>query len=193
MGFSDFPLMNRHAFSPGPTHGCPYIAVGMHRALESAIGLPSRSTSVSRMLVLVTPPDVRRSFKIPPDSISMDWLACGPDTNRETHRLLNEANVSASRPRALRLTSSSSRCARGRMHTSTLPAPIDGVPQEGLGPCPSLTVLARPTLRRGARIPPRPTTRVLGATAPCVRGALGACPRAQAHPRRRRCPHSRLL
>ena len=67
-----FPLMNRQALSPGPTQGCPYCAVGMHRALESAIGLPSRSTSASRMLVLVTPPDVRRSFTIPPDSISMD-------------------------------------------------------------------------------------------------------------------------
>ena len=69
MGFSEFPLMNCQALSPGPTLGCPYIAVGMHRALESAIGLPSSSTSASRMLGFVTPPDVRRSFKIPPDSV----------------------------------------------------------------------------------------------------------------------------
>ena len=47
--------MNCHALAPGPTQGCPYCAVGMHRALESAIGLPSRSTSASRMLVFVTP------------------------------------------------------------------------------------------------------------------------------------------
>src|SRR4051812_20536412 len=80
IGFSDLPLMNRQALSPGPTHGCPYCAVGMHRALESAIGLPSSSTSFSRMLVLVMPPDVRRSFKIPPDSVSMDGLAYGPGT-----------------------------------------------------------------------------------------------------------------
>jgi hypothetical protein len=31
--------------------------------------LPSRSTSASRMLVFVTPPDVRRSFKLPPESL----------------------------------------------------------------------------------------------------------------------------
>jgi hypothetical protein len=41
--------------------GWPYCAVGMHRALESAIGLPSNSTSASRMLGFLTPPDVRRS------------------------------------------------------------------------------------------------------------------------------------
>ena len=58
--------MNCHALVPGPTQGCPYIAVGMHRALHSAIGLPSRSTSASWMLAFVTPPDVRRSFTMPP-------------------------------------------------------------------------------------------------------------------------------
>ena len=109
MGFSDFPLMNRQAFSPGPTHGCPYCAVGMHRALESAIGLPSSSTSVSRMLVLVTPPDVRRSFKVPPDSISIDGVGIRTWHHRETHRLLNEANVSA---RWLSLRTSASRARR---------------------------------------------------------------------------------
>jgi hypothetical protein len=40
----------------------------MHRAEESAIGLPNKSTNASRMLGFVTPPDVSRSFKIPPDS-----------------------------------------------------------------------------------------------------------------------------
>ena len=49
IGFPDcWPLMNRQALSPGPFRGCPYIAVGMHRALESAMGLPSISTSASR-------------------------------------------------------------------------------------------------------------------------------------------------
>lgn len=38
------PLMNRHA-APGPPMGCPYVAVGMHRPLDSAIGLHSRPTS----------------------------------------------------------------------------------------------------------------------------------------------------
>ena len=40
------PLMNRHAWR-GPAPGCPYDAVGMQRALHSAIGLPSSSTSAS--------------------------------------------------------------------------------------------------------------------------------------------------
>src|SRR6478672_4816994 len=62
IGFSEFPLMNCQALTPGPAQGCPYIAVGMHRALDSAIGLPSRSTSASRMLVFVTPPEVSKSF-----------------------------------------------------------------------------------------------------------------------------------
>src|SRR6476469_3399520 len=60
------PLMNCHAFSPGPTQGCPYIAVGMQRALDSPIGLPSRSTSASWMLAFLMPADVSRSFMLPP-------------------------------------------------------------------------------------------------------------------------------
>src|SRR4029078_7494154 len=63
------PLMNCHAFSPGPTQGCPYIAVGMQRALDSVIGLPSRSTSASWMLAFLMPADVRRSFKLPPEFV----------------------------------------------------------------------------------------------------------------------------
>src|SRR5688572_18729060 len=58
------PLMNRHA-APGPAMGCPYAAVGMQRALESAIGLPSRSTSASWMLVFLMPAEVRRYFMMP--------------------------------------------------------------------------------------------------------------------------------
>ena len=45
--------------------GCPYDAVGMQRALDSAIGLPSRSTSALWMLVFLMPADVRRSFMMP--------------------------------------------------------------------------------------------------------------------------------
>jgi hypothetical protein len=52
--------MKRQA-EAGVHMGWPYSAVGMQRALESAIGLPSKPTSASRMLGLVTPPDVRRS------------------------------------------------------------------------------------------------------------------------------------
>ena len=62
MGFSAFPLMNCQARSPGPTHGWPYIAVGMHSAVDSSIGLPSMATSARRMLALVTPPEVSSSF-----------------------------------------------------------------------------------------------------------------------------------
>jgi hypothetical protein len=68
IGFSDLPLMNRQGPTPGPTMGCAYAAVGMHSALESAIGLPSRPTKASRMLTFLTPPDVRRSRKTPPGS-----------------------------------------------------------------------------------------------------------------------------
>src|SRR4026209_677138 len=32
MGLSDRPLMKRHGPSPGPTLGCPYIAVGIQSA-----------------------------------------------------------------------------------------------------------------------------------------------------------------
>ena len=42
--------------------GCPYIAVGMQRALDSAIGLPSRSTSASWMLGFLMPADVSSNF-----------------------------------------------------------------------------------------------------------------------------------
>src|SRR5690349_25069555 len=66
IGFWEFPLMNCHAFTPGPTIGWPYCAVGMHSAVDSAIGLPRSWTSASRMLAFVTPPEVRRSFTVSP-------------------------------------------------------------------------------------------------------------------------------
>src|SRR5512132_1645979 len=62
------PLMNRHA-APGPAMGCPYAAVGMQRALDSAIGLPSRSTSASWMLVFLMPAEVRRNLMLPPGEV----------------------------------------------------------------------------------------------------------------------------
>jgi hypothetical protein len=58
----------KHHAPPGSTLGCPYDAVGMQMALESAIGLPRRSTSAWWMLGFLTPPDVRRSFKTLPKS-----------------------------------------------------------------------------------------------------------------------------
>jgi len=52
---------HRYVASPPATSR---TAVGMQRALESAIGLPSRSTSASRMLGFLTPADVRRSLTL---------------------------------------------------------------------------------------------------------------------------------
>jgi hypothetical protein len=43
--------------------GCPYVAVGMQRAEDSAIGLPSSSTSAFSMLAFLMPAEVRRSFR----------------------------------------------------------------------------------------------------------------------------------
>src|SRR3954454_20070938 len=62
--------MKRQA-EAGVHEGWPYSAVGMHRTLDSSIGFPSRSTRASRMLVFVTPPDVRRSFKLPPEGVDV--------------------------------------------------------------------------------------------------------------------------
>src|SRR5215218_1519772 len=62
IGRAEVPLMNRHGPEPGPTSGCPYPAVGMHRALDSSIGLPSSSTSPLRMVGFLTPADVSSSF-----------------------------------------------------------------------------------------------------------------------------------
>ncbi len=45
------PVISRQAMPAPP--GMAYTAVGMQRALDSAIGLPSRSTSASWMPVLV--------------------------------------------------------------------------------------------------------------------------------------------
>src|SRR3954471_15915299 len=64
------PLMNSHAFTPGPTHGCPYIAVGMQRALASLIGLPRRSRSALSMVGFLMPADVSRSFMRPPGVVA---------------------------------------------------------------------------------------------------------------------------
>src|SRR4030095_12799600 len=57
------PLMNRHAWLAPPDWA--WFAVGMHRALDSGIGLPRRSTSALWMLVFLMPADVRRSFMMP--------------------------------------------------------------------------------------------------------------------------------
>src|SRR5215207_5474997 len=86
MGAGVWPATKRQA-EAGVQLGWPYSAVGMHRAVESAIGLPSRSTSASRMLAFVTPPDVSSSFKMPP-GLECD-LPGGVQTreHRKTHRL----------------------------------------------------------------------------------------------------------
>src|SRR3954451_18456014 len=76
------PLTNPRA-ETGPQLGCPHCAVGMQRAVASAVGLPNRSTSARRMLVFVTPPDVSRSFKIPPESRATGWSGTQPPESSE--------------------------------------------------------------------------------------------------------------
>ena len=61
MGVEDWPLMKRQAPAGVPV-GCPYPAVGMHRALDAVIGLPRRSTRALWMLVFLMPADVRSIF-----------------------------------------------------------------------------------------------------------------------------------
>jgi hypothetical protein len=78
------PLTNPRA-ETGPHMGWPHCAVGTHSAMASAVGFPSRSTSASRMLGFVTPPDVRRSFKMPTDSKAMDWCCVQFRDRRRTH------------------------------------------------------------------------------------------------------------
>src|SRR2546423_13882442 len=62
------PLMNRHAWKAPSL--LAYAAVGMQRALDSAIGLPKRSTSAFLMLVFLMPAEVRRSLMLPPGVIT---------------------------------------------------------------------------------------------------------------------------
>src|SRR3954447_23656797 len=63
-GLAALPQIARHA-PPAPS-GKGYIAVGMMRALDSAIGFPRRPTSASSMLGLLMPEEVRRTFIRPP-------------------------------------------------------------------------------------------------------------------------------
>src|SRR5215831_13102124 len=64
MSWAECPLMNRH-IPAGLPEGFPYPAVGMQRALDSAIGLPSRSTSASWTLAFLMPAEVSRYFIMP--------------------------------------------------------------------------------------------------------------------------------
>src|SRR4030095_4712173 len=86
IGLSEFPLMNRQGPAPGPTLGCPYCAVGMHRALESAIGFSRTSTHTWWMLAFLTPAEVRRSLKMPPDSSATERSDVQTWDHRGTHR-----------------------------------------------------------------------------------------------------------
>src|SRR3954462_3408968 len=56
---------------PAPP-GMAYIAVGIKRAVDSAIGLPRRPTNALPMLALLIPADVRRSFIC--FLVSFKWL-----------------------------------------------------------------------------------------------------------------------
>jgi hypothetical protein len=79
--------MKFHAL-PGPAMGCPYDAVGMQRALDSAIGLPSKSTSASWMLAFLMPADVSSNRMKPlpdhqTDVIATSDVPCKDNRNRE--------------------------------------------------------------------------------------------------------------
>src|SRR5215204_5375064 len=65
------PAMNLHA-PVGSVMGCPYVAVGMHSASDSAMGLPSMPTSASLMLGFVMPADVSSNFMMPSASAAGD-------------------------------------------------------------------------------------------------------------------------
>src|SRR5690348_8178094 len=54
------PRMKRYAIVAPTEKG--YTAVGMQRALHSAIGLPSRSTSALWILAFLMPAEVSRNF-----------------------------------------------------------------------------------------------------------------------------------
>ena len=69
--------------------GARTIAVGMQRALDSAIGLPSRSTSASWMLAFLMPADVRRNLMLPPGVV---------DCRRERSALTDPYAVETGRP-----------------------------------------------------------------------------------------------
>jgi hypothetical protein len=47
-----------------------YIAVGMQRALDSAIGLPQEVGKRVMMLVFLMPPDVRRNLMLLTESLA---------------------------------------------------------------------------------------------------------------------------
>src|SRR4029079_237601 len=63
---SSFPLTKPHGFTPGPTSGWPYKAVGMHSAVHSSIGLVSMPVSESWMVGLATPAAVSSRRMVPP-------------------------------------------------------------------------------------------------------------------------------
>src|SRR5262245_49552708 len=60
------PLMNPQASAaPATPPGKAYVAVGMHRALHSAMDLLNRSTRALRMLSFLMPAEVSRNFMMP--------------------------------------------------------------------------------------------------------------------------------
>jgi hypothetical protein len=63
-GVDSFPQISRQAMAAPP--GMAYTAVGMQRALDSAIGLPRRSSSALWMLEFFMPAEVRRNLMLPP-------------------------------------------------------------------------------------------------------------------------------
>ena len=63
------------------------------RALDSAIGLPSKSTSASWMLVFLMPLEVRRSFMVPPGAITAGETSLGASRIRTRWRLADHRKL----------------------------------------------------------------------------------------------------
>src|SRR5262245_6999348 len=89
------PAMKRQA-EAGVHQEWPHSAVGMHRALDSSIGLPTRSTSAWRMLVFATPPDVSRSFMFLPEVVDVGESVLGSVRGRDS-----QAGENSSAPASL--------------------------------------------------------------------------------------------
>lgn len=69
--------------------------MGMKRALDSAIGLPSRSTSASWMLRFLIPDDVRRAFRFLPPSFHPGAVAASIAAATRRVRSISERSSDA--------------------------------------------------------------------------------------------------
>src|SRR4029078_3581694 len=92
----------RRATDTGPHIGCPHCAVGTTRAWHCATGFPSSCTSAEWMLGFVTPPDVSKSFKVPPRGREIGGTCWRPGTVLELIAATAARAKRGVRPTALR-------------------------------------------------------------------------------------------